>query len=96
MGTNRAVRFWKIRRKAGPSRHGNAVERGTDCEVSAPTPDGNYTGFHMYSDHWTSTEIDGKLINRSMVWFTLHPGKNKIYKKLIAKDWGFSIRLIKE
>lgn len=60
------------------------------------TTGGSYTGLGSYVDFWTSTEDDNeKALNRSMVWIALHPGSDEIYRKPIDKEWGFSIRCIK-
>ena len=58
---------------------------------------GSYTGLGNYVDFWTSTEDDNaNAWNRSLVWIALHPGSDEIYRKPIEKEWGFSVRCIKD
>ena len=62
------------------------------------SPIGKFFGLNNYADYWTSTEDlkdSTKAVNRSLVWFVLHPGKNKIYRSKIDKKWAFSVRMIK-
>ncbi len=61
------------------------------------TTGGSYTGLGSYVDFWTSTENDStNAWNRSLVWIALHPGSDEVYRKPIDKEWGFSIRCIKD
>ncbi len=58
---------------------------------------GSYSGRGSYVDFWTSSEFDNaNAWNRSLVWIALHPGSDEIYRKSIDKEWGFSIRCIKD
>ncbi len=61
------------------------------------TAGGSYTGLGIYADWWSGTESDaGQAFNRSLVWIPIHPGKTKVYRNSVGKDWGFSIRCTKD
>ena len=78
-------------------------ERGVNASGFSALPGGVHTvkgsfmGIGKYADFWSSTEFDSeKVFNRSLVWMGIHPGTAQIYRKPIDKNWGFSIRCIKD
>jgi len=55
-----------------------------------------FWGGGRYADYWTSTESGtSKAWNRSLVWSPWHPGSDEIFRNTLNKEFGFSIRCIK-
>lgn len=56
-----------------------------------------FWGGGAYADYWTSTESDGySAWNRSLVWTPWHPGSDDVFRGTLNKEYGFSIRCIKD
>ncbi len=55
-----------------------------------------FWGGGRYADYWTSTESDtSKAWNRSLVWSPWHPGSDEVFRGTLNKEFGFSIRCIR-
>jgi len=56
-----------------------------------------FWGGGRYADYWTSTSSDtSKAWNRSLVWSPWHPGSDEIFRNTLNKEFGFSIRCVKD
>jgi len=56
-----------------------------------------FWGGGRYADYWTSTANDASNAwNRSLVWSPWHPGSDEIFRNTLNKEFGFSIRCIKD
>jgi len=56
-----------------------------------------FWGGGRYADYWTSTASDTfKAWNRSLVWSPWHPGSDEIFRNTLNKEFGFSIRCVKD
>jgi len=56
-----------------------------------------FWGGGRYADYWTSTESDtSNAWNRSLVWSPWHPGSDEVFRNTLNKEYGFSIRCVKD
>ena len=56
-----------------------------------------FWGGGRYADYWTATESSSsEAWNRSLVWIPIHPGSDKVFRGKLNKEFGFSIRCVKD
>ncbi len=56
-----------------------------------------FWGGGRYADYWTATENrSSEAWNRSLVWLPLHLGSSKVFRGSLNKEFGFSIRCVKD
>lgn len=56
-----------------------------------------FWGGGRYADYWTSTAKNiSSAWNRSLVWSPWHPGSDEIFRDTLNKEFGFSVRCVKD
>jgi uncharacterized protein (TIGR02145 family) len=85
---------WNAKEKEEINKSGfSAVPSGARTRRDLILP---FWGGGRYSDYWTSTASDASNAwNRSLVWSPWHPGSDEIFRNTLNKEFGFSIRCIK-
>ena len=86
---------WNDKEKKEINRSGfSAVPSGARTRRELILP---FWGGGRYADYWTSTANDASSAwNRSLVWSPWHPGSDEIFRNTLNKEFGFSIRCVKD
>ena len=87
--------FWKNKKRKEINISGfSAVPSGARTRRDLILP---FWGGGRYADYWTATENrSSEAWNRSLVWLPLHLGSCKVFRGSLNKEFGFSIRCVKD